>query len=117
MRIIIADPRPRINVRIEGGPQVQVNPERSVVTLVNASGPQGPAGRDGIDGSSLGSYTHVQSAPSTVWTVQHGLGFTPNPSVFDEDGELIFGWKVSWPSTNVLMLTFPKPLSGTAHIS
>ncbi len=117
MRIYIADPRPRMTVTLESGPQIRVNPERNVVTLVNASGPQGPAGRDGIDGSSLGSYTHVQATSNIIWTVQHGLGFNPSPTVFDTDGNLVFGWNAAWPTQSVLVLTFPEALSGIAHIS
>ncbi len=34
-------------------------------------------GRDGRDGTSGGSYVHVQSVPASIWNVNHNLGYKP----------------------------------------
>lgn len=63
-------------------------------------------------------YQHVQNTPSTVWTVQHNLGFHPGGiTVYDSDNELTFGWTATYSSINVLILIFTEPLSGTVYVS
>lgn len=86
-------------------------PESPSVLVVPVAGPQGE------QGSSVGAYTHTQTSPSAVWTVQHGLGFNPQPVVLDSDGQVVLGWTPTWPSNTVLILTFPTALTGTAYVS
>lgn len=63
-------------------------------------------------------YTHTQNTESAVWTVQHNLGFKPGGIVLlDINGNLTFGWSVTYSSTNVMVLTFPQPIAGTVHVS
>lgn len=75
-------------------------------------GPAGPAGT--VDNA---AYMHVQNTPSSVWTIQHNLGFRPNVTVLNEEGNLLLGWKIAWESDNILLLRFPVLQSGIANAS
>lgn len=113
MIVTVVDPRPTLNVTVEGDSTVNVAPTSSTpVILVTAAGPQGPAGA-----GDSGGYTHTQGTPSAVWTIQHNLGYAVSPTVLDESGQITFGWTPAWSNGNVLILTFPVPFAGTAHVS
>ena len=62
------------------------------------------------------SYTHLQTTPSAVWEITHNLGFYPNVTVINPDGNIYEG-EVSYPTGNSLTLTFSTPITGTAYIS
>lgn len=104
-----------VSVDPPAGPTFAVSPPASPSVLVAPV--QGPPGAKGDPGMGQGGYTHTQASPSAVWTVQHQLGFNPQPVVTSTGGHLVIGWVPTWPSSNVLILTFPGPLSGTAHVS
>lgn len=113
MIVTVVDPRPSINVQVSGGPTVNVAPEKATTTLiVTATGPQGPAGA-----GNAGGYTHTQVTASTIWTIQHNLGYAVAPTVLDSNGQVTFGWTPAWSNGNVLILNFPVPFAGTAHVS
>lgn len=86
-----------------------VSPTVIRVTGVAQAGPPGAA--------AVGAYTHTQASSSAVWTVQHQLGFHPQPTVLDVDGNVVHGWTPTWPTDDVLILTFPVALAGTAYVS
>ena len=72
----------------------------------------GPAG----SGAS-GNYTHNQAVPSTVWTVNHNLGFFPaGVMVYDSTDRQFIG-DVEHINTNTLTITFAAGFSGVAYIS
>lgn len=75
-----------------------------------ATGPQGPIGPPG------GSYRHIQSVPSAIWTIDHELGFYPNSTVIDSAGSSVEGEK-SYPDANTLIITFIAAFSGEAYLS
>lgn len=114
MIVTVVDPRPTINVTVDGDSTVNVAPSTnaSPVVIVTATGPQGPAGA-----GNAGGYTHVQTTASAVWTIQHNLGYAVAPTVLNPNGEIVFGWTPSWSNANTLILTFPVALAGTAHVS
>lgn len=113
----VVRPSPVVSaVQVTRGETVRVVRPDAVPPSVRVSR-QGPPGVAGVAGASQGAYTHVQSSPSAVWTVQHGLGFNARPTVLDPSGDVVFGWVPTWPSINVLILTFPSALSGTAYLS
>lgn len=86
------------------------------VSVVRA-GPIGPPGPTGPPGVSAGSYDHVQASPSTVWTVQHNLGYkAAGIKAFGVGGAPING-SVSYVNNNVLLITFSEAVAGTAQIS
>lgn len=105
-------------------PQTSVDldgPETGVDVLL-LPGPQGPAGQQGPEGPAYdggGAYTHVQEAPSTVWDINHGLGFNPaGIRVIDVAGDHWWPLNVTHPqSGQVTRLTFPESIAGTADVS
>jgi len=99
-------------VSAEQNVDVSVN-EQVVVISLGTSGPQGPSGT--IDYGQLG-YVHTQSVASSVWTINHGLGFTPNVTVVDSAGTVIEG-SYNYPNANTIVLTFAGAFSGKAYFS
>jgi hypothetical protein len=99
-------------VSAEQNVEVSVN-EQIVVISLGTSGPQGPSGT--IDYAQLG-YVHTQSVASSVWTINHGLGFTPNVTVVDSAGTVIEG-SYNYPNANTIVLTFAGAFSGKAYFS
>jgi hypothetical protein len=89
-----------------------VTPTIVRVVGVAQAGPPGPPGS-----ATSASYVHIQTSPSSVWTVQHQLGFKPQPTVLASNGDPVYGWTPSWPSDNTMLLTFPVAVTGSAHVS
>lgn len=53
------------------------------VIEVSTPGPQGPPGPTGPAGGGASiNYLHTQSSPSSVWTVNHNMGFRPSVELF-----------------------------------
>ncbi len=92
-----------------GGPQGAVGP-------TGPTGATGPGGLVSADIPALVSYTHSQPAASTTWTVNHGLNFKPNVTVFDSADSMVEG-SVTHTNTNTLTITFSVAISGRAHLS
>jgi len=87
--------------------------KKTVVKVANV-GPTGPAGPAGVSG---GNYTHIQSAPSTTWTVVHNLGYHPGGvSVIDSAGTKVYG-DITHISVNQLVINFSAGFSGKAYLS
>lgn len=86
------------------------------IIAIHGVGMPGPAGKDAT-GMLTGAYTHTQSAPSPVWTVQHNLGFNPSPTVLSDAGDLMLGWVPTWVTPHTLILTFPVAVTGTCYVS
>jgi hypothetical protein len=49
--------------------------------------PHLPMDQQGGGGGGVAGYTHTQSTPSDLWTINHGLGRYVSVTVYDEDGE------------------------------
>lgn len=64
----------------------------------------------------LVSYSHVQGADSTIWTIEHNLGFYPAVTVFMSSGDTVEG-AIEHQDTNNLTITFSVAISGTAYLS
>ena len=64
-----------------------------------------------------GVYRHVQSAPSTTWTINHNLGYYPGGvSVIDSGGSVCYG-DIVHLSENSVVVNFSTAFSGTAILS
>ena len=63
-------------------------------------------------------YEHNQTAPATVWMIQHNLGGAPITAfTVDDAGEQIVGQVDTQTSTsNLLVLRFSEPLTGRAYV-
>lgn len=88
--------------------------KKKTVVKISSIGPSGPAGPAGVDG---GNYTHVQSTPSTTWTVVHNLGYFPGGvSVVDSAGTKVYG-DITHSNVNQLVINFTAGFSGKAYLS
>jgi hypothetical protein len=67
-----------------------------------------------IDGG--GTFTFTQSTPSTIWIIQHNLGFIPNVFTRNLSGGVIRGMIVP-VDTNNLEIHFSSAVAGTANLS
>lgn len=64
----------------------------------------------------VGSFHFVQSLPSALWTVTHGLGFVPDVQVFDSAGDQVEG-DVTHVSANQLTIAFSAGFAGDAYLN
>lgn len=74
-------------------------------------GPQGPAGLSGN-----GAYHHVQVSSSSVWEIEHNLGFFPSVSTQDDEGYDIIG-AVTYVDDTTILVTFGIQVTGDAYLS
>jgi len=68
---------------------------------------KGPAGAGA-------AYVHTQASPAATWTIPHGLARVPHGVLILVGGELVLT-DTEVDATNVV-LTFPAPTAGVAHI-
>lgn len=67
------------------------------------------------DPNDLGQ-VYTQSSPSTEWNIAHTLGFTPNLTIVDSDGNVVEP-AIEYLSATQIRATFSEPTSGQAYIS
>lgn len=86
-------------------------------------GEKGDPGEQGLPGVvdystvlPMTTYTHEQGAGSTVWTIEHGLGFYPSVSVVDYGNNLVYG-EIKYIDKNNLTVEFTVKTSGYAYLS
>jgi len=99
--------RPQVMVNAAGTP-VQVDQRDTVVRAGSAMGVQGPKGE------SAASYTHTQVNASTVWTINHNLGFRPAIALLTDGGAVIDA-EIAHASANTAVVTLSQPLAGKAR--
>lgn len=99
---------------------IEVKPGKAEV-VVSASGPQGPMGppgQRGLPGAPGGSRVeHVQSSPSSIWVVNHDLGYEPHTTVIIAGEDVSLGADVFHSDPNNLTIVFSEPLTGKAVLS
>lgn len=78
--------------------------------------PQGETGPQGPPGLDTGFYRHDQAGASTVWHVNHNLGFYPSVFVQDSAGSVIYG-DVTYVDTDNLTISFESATGGYANLS
>lgn len=86
----------------------------SLQPYVCKSGTWQPTAGSG-SGASVG-YNHVQSSPSTLWTIAHNLGYLPDVSTIDAGSNVVDG-SISHLNPNTLTVSFNIPTSGRARCS
>jgi len=63
-------------------------------------------------------YKHVQTTPSSTWTVSHGFDYQyVNIDVYNGSDELVIPASVVATDTNTITISFNTPLSGVAIVS
>lgn len=99
---------------------VQTVVDDTVTTLIEfETGPQGPTGAtgaQGVPGPVGDTYTHVQSEPASIWTVQHNLNLYPNITVVDSADTVVEG-DVTYLDSNTIRVEFVGAFSGRAYVS
>jgi hypothetical protein len=80
------------------------------VEVLSANGPPGPPGPSGS------GYNHTQSSASTVWTINHNLGFIPTVQTVTVGGLEVMG-EVQHTSANQTLVTFNTAIAGTARLA
>lgn len=99
--------RPQVAVKAPTTP-VHVDGRDTVVRAGSAMGVQGPPGTSGA------SYTHTQAVASSVWTINHNLGFRPAITLLTDGGAVIDA-EIGHASDNAAVVTLSQPLAGTAR--
>ena len=99
---------------VEASPrEYAVLPEPGGVVVLS-EGFQGPRGPPGPTGPAGVSYLYAQPAPSSAWTVNHNLGFSPVVEVRGNAGNVVSAG-VDHLSANTTLISFSVPFSGTAR--
>lgn len=62
-----------------------------------------------------GGYTHIQPSATTVWTINHGLGYEPSVTVIDSVHDQVWA-DVHHVDINNLTITFGLSLAGKAYL-
>lgn len=83
-----------------------------IKVLKTGQGPAGPPGSGGGGGGGGGgTLTYTQSTPSSLWIVNHNLGFKPLVDVFNNNDEEV-AVKVSHTSANQFRVISETPFLG-----
>jgi hypothetical protein len=77
--------------------------------VITSPGPQGAPGSAGV------FYVHQQPTAASVWTINHNLNAEPTAVVLDSAGTQCEG-TFSYPSRQVMIITFTAPFTGTAYV-
>lgn len=62
------------------------------------------------------TYTHTQGAPSSTWSITHGMNKYPSVTIVDSAGTTVDG-SVDYPSLNTVTITFCGAFSGKAYLN
>lgn len=101
----------QVSVAVEQGAQTAVvQQSKTQRVTVYQTGPQGPPGQ------AQNTYIHNQTTPTSIWTIDHNLGFWPNVIVYDTDGREAEGSIIN-PTVNRTTITFSAPFAGSARLS
>lgn len=80
-----------------------------IVSGVGVQGPPGPG--------SGGTYDHIQAIPAATWIIAHGLGHRVHVTLLDDAGLYVLAQVDQQAPFNTVTVTFPDPVTGSAHIS
>lgn len=99
------------NIQIKNGDSINItSPTTASVNVKSTSNVTSVSVSKGGDKN----YVHVQSSPSSTWTVNHSLNKRVAISVVDSAGTLII-CDVRYVSDNQVVLTFDAATSGNAY--
>jgi hypothetical protein len=86
------------------------------IVITGPAGPAGPQGPAGPPGAAGGTYLHTQTTPAATWQITHALGRTPNLSLIDTGGRVVYA-DIVHNSALLAVVSFPSPVAGTAMCS
>lgn len=75
------------------------------------------AGEKGSTGTAGGSYVHYQSSASSVWTVNHNLGYFAGGISVIDSGETVVVGDITHTSINQFTVSFSSAFSGKVYVS
>jgi hypothetical protein len=85
--------------------------------LQGLTGLQGAQGVAGVSFStSQVSFKYEQASQSSIWNINHGLGFNPNVTILDYSGNTIES-DIEYVNINNIRLIFSSNISGYAYLS
>jgi len=98
------------------------SPSLSEITVVGVgpqgppgeTGPQGPVGPQGPPGGE--AFVYQQVSASTVWTIQHNLGYYPSVTTVSVTTDEIIG-NLHYVNDNEVTVTFTYAQMGYAYLS
>lgn len=93
--------------------QIVIEPDVKVIYFPFTGGVSGETVNENVTNSA--GMTYVQAIPSSVWTIQHTLGYEPNVSII-VGGEEVDA-EVDYPNISVVVITFGIPVAGTARLT
>lgn len=109
-----------IHPRAAAAQLAALTPGASVATVqllaAGERGPAGPAGPQGPAGASAAGYLHNQSSASSVWTINHNLGFKPGVTLYTVGGAE-FEAEVTHTSDNQCVVSLAALSAGYARCS
>lgn len=77
-----------------------------------APGPMGPPGT-----ASAGAFFHfINGVPSTIWTINHNLGFYPAVTTIENTGDIMEG-ELEYVDINNVIVHFAYAVDGDAYLS
>jgi len=94
-------------------------------TLADKAGSVGTAGQllsstaigtSWVDATQGPTFTFIQAAPATTWTIPHNLGKFPSVSIINNNSIVING-EVTYTDNNNVTLNFSAGFSGTAYLN
>ena len=96
-----------------------LDPDLDVIAIVDASGVETKkiSITDILEGNvnvSDKHYTHVQSVPSTTWTVNHNLSKNPSISIVDSSGAMMIA-SVTYIDEDNFIVNFNSDHSGVVE--
>lgn len=68
-----------------------------------------------VEGGLYVMYHHVQTKPSTVWTINHGMSKYPNVKILDSSKQLCMA-DVYYVDENTVRIEFGSTQSGSAYL-
>ena len=108
---------------IEDGAQITaiVDDAKPIIHVeVQGAGPKGDHGPPGVVDYShvlnITAHTHEQAQATTVWAIQHDLGFYPSVTTVTYGNNHVIG-EVKYTDENSLTIEFTVELSGFAYLS
>lgn len=103
---------PNYNVQLsQTSYNIRLNQAKTNLNIVS-SGLQGPPGPPG---ESAATYIHTQSTPSSIWTINHNLGFKPSVELLDSGGNE-FDADVLHTSNNQVIVYLNTEIAGIARL-
>lgn len=62
------------------------------------------------------TFTHIQIAPSKIWSINHNLNKRPSVTIVDSAGSVVIG-DVQYIDDNNIKITFSSAFSGNVYLN